>query len=100
MPNHLTLMLKSMYAEAPYSDTANGWSPIFAVSESFSILSEVGKKLLVSAGLGKERVKSFARFNGFARLAFVCPFSYGVESQLNHRWLLRCRLLPRFPDAF
>jgi hypothetical protein len=57
--------LKSVYAEAPYSDTANGQRPIFISGESFSFLLEVGRKLLVRAGFDKERVESFTWLNGF-----------------------------------
>src|SRR5215470_3511173 len=53
-------------------------------SNSYSILPEVGWKLLVRARFGKERIKGFARFSGFARLTFAGPLPYGIECQLNY----------------
>lgn len=53
-------------------------------NDSFSILLEVGWKLLVRARFGKERLEGLTRFSVFARLTFASPLPYSVERQLNY----------------
>ena len=53
-------------------------------NDSFSIVPEVGWKLLVRARFGKERVEGFTRFSVFARLTFASPLPYGIKCQLNY----------------
>src|SRR5215475_4239583 len=58
MPNRLTLMLKSMYAEAPYSDTATDGAPYLLSVNRFQFYRKSVRNYSLVRGSAKSASKA------------------------------------------